>query len=217
MEAYGRLLARKVERAVASAAPIQLLPWKWHTERVQVPIRNRLYRAARAAGMLKRRAWLWTGDPTRRGPPLERLAVAPLGAIETEVGYLRLGELRIAAIPGELYPELLLGKVCDPAPAGADFPDAPIEPIILDQFPSGTRWMCWGLANDEIGYLIPKRQWDVRRPYAFGRDRAQYGEVNSCGYDAARIVLESLARCAKAVEAPASRKGTAETDPPGSR
>ena len=38
---------------------------------------------------------------------------------------LRLGELEVAAIPGEIYPELVLGKVVDPAEKGADFPDAP--------------------------------------------------------------------------------------------
>ena len=57
------------------------------------------------------------------------------------------------------------------------------------------KWMLFGLANDEIGYLIPKRQWDARKPYAYGRDASQYGEVNSCGPESARLVMEALARC----------------------
>ena len=50
-----------------------------------------------------------------------------------------------------------------------------------------------GLANDEIGYIIPNRQWDSRPPYAYGRASAQYGEINSCGPEAAPIVMQALA------------------------
>ena len=50
--------------------------------------------------------------------------------MKTEIGLLRLGELDVVCIPGEIYPELVLDKVQDPADRGADFPDAPIEPGI---------------------------------------------------------------------------------------
>ena len=43
-------------------------------------------------------------------------------AVQTEVGYLQLGALEVACIPGEIYPELVLGQVEDPAQAGADYP-----------------------------------------------------------------------------------------------
>jgi hypothetical protein len=52
--------------------------------------------------------------------------------------------------------------------------------------------MLLGLANDEIGYMIPKRQWDQRAPYAYGRSRSQYGEVNSCGPDVAPAIMHSF-------------------------
>ena len=55
--------------------------------------------------------------------------------------------------------------------------------------------MLFGLSNDEVGYLIPKRQWDTRKPFSYGRKRAQYGEENSCGPEAAMIVMEGFARC----------------------
>jgi hypothetical protein len=51
-----------------------------------------------------------------------------------------------------------------------------------------------GLANDEIGYIIPKRQWDQLAPFAYGRQTSQYGEINSCGPDVAPILLEALKR-----------------------
>jgi hypothetical protein len=36
-----------------------------------------------------------------------------------------------------------------------------------------------GLANDEIGYILPKSQWDAEKPYVYEKD--QYGEENSGG------------------------------------
>ena len=50
----------------------------------------------------------------------------------------------------------------------------------------------FGLANDQLGYFIPKRQWDDKPPYCYGRKSSQYGEVNSVGPNAARIVCESF-------------------------
>ena len=85
---------------------------------------NKLYLLGRQLGVLKREAYLWTGDPYKAEPvdakdePTKRLC------IKTEVGWLRLGELDVAAIPGEIYPELVLGQGAGPGRPGADFPDA---------------------------------------------------------------------------------------------
>ena len=117
-------------------------------------------------------------------------------AVRTEVGYLKLGDLEIAAIPGEIYPELVLGQVVDPPEAGADFPDAKPEPAIYAPL-AGKHRMIVGLANDELGYFIPKRQWDEKEPYCYGRKKPQYGEINSTGPDAARIVCEAFRSLAK--------------------
>jgi hypothetical protein len=84
---------------------------------------------------------------------------------------LTLGELQITAVPGEIYSELVVGGVQDPPDPGADFPDAPIEPILYRQL-SAPYKMIIGLANDELGYIIPKRQWDENRRFAItGRSR----------------------------------------------
>jgi hypothetical protein len=52
--------------------------------------------------------------------------------------------------------------------------------------------MIVGLANDELGYIIPKRQWDEKPPFAYGRTSAQYGEINSVGPDTAPILCEEF-------------------------
>jgi len=124
--------------------------------------------------------------------------------IETEVACVQLGELSLAAIPGELYPELVYGKFQEPADVGADFPDAELEPTMVGIL-GNRKWMLFGLANDEVGYLLPKRQWDSKQPFAYGRKNSQYGEANSCGPDAAAVVMKGFARCVK--EGRTKRKG----------
>ena len=61
-----------------------------------------------------------------------------------------------------------------------------------NMFKIGDKWMLLGLANDEIGYIIPRCQWDRQRPFAYGRMTGQYGEINSCGPDVAPIVMQAV-------------------------
>src|SRR5271165_1293241 len=90
-----------------------------------------------------------------------------------------------------IYSELVLGKVQDPVDPGADFPDAPVEPSIYGALSSPHR-MLIGLANDELGYIIPKRQWDEKAPFCYSRKTAQYGEVNSLGPETAPLVCAAF-------------------------
>ncbi|MGL6096995.1 MAG: neutral/alkaline non-lysosomal ceramidase N-terminal domain-containing protein, partial [Fimbriiglobus sp.] len=111
--------------------------------------------------------------------------------VRTEVGRLALGDLDVAVIPGEIYPELVLGKVQDPIDPGADFPDAKPEPALIPELRGKFR-MIVGLGNDELGYIIPKRQWDEKPPYCYGRPKPQYGEANSVSPAAAGIICEAF-------------------------
>lgn len=108
------------------------------------------------------------------------------GKARTEVNVIRIGDLEILAIPGEIYPEIVDGGV--EQPDGADFGISPIETPGLRTLMRGKVNMVVGLANDEIGYIVPKSQWDVEAPYAYGRDKAQYGEENSGGPETAPVV-----------------------------
>jgi len=188
---YGRLVSELAQKALARAKTVRLTPLKARTREIFLPLDNRLYLVGWQLGVLKREAYLWKGDPYRADP-------APGGAsnkrplcVRTEIGWLRLGELDVALIPGEIYPELVLDKVQDPPDPGADFPLAPIEGAIYKQL-HGPHRMLIGLANDEIGYIIPKRQWDEKPPFCYGRKRAQYGEANSVGPETAPILCEAF-------------------------
>ncbi len=107
-----------------------------------------------------------------------------LGQAKTEVDALRIGDMEVLTIPGELYPEIAEGGI--EAPAGQDYPIAPVEVPPLRGEMQGKLNCIVGLANDEVGYIIPKSQWDTKPPYAYGRtDKPQYGEENSFGPEVA--------------------------------
>ncbi len=193
-EAYGLAVAQLAEQAIDGAQPIQLTSqdgFAVSAKPVAVPLINPLYRLAKMLGVIVRDGRAWTGDFETLGAIREFETRDDISAVETEVAYLRLGELHVACIPGELYPELVYGKFQDPVEPGADFPDAPLEEPVAKILP-GEKILIIGLANDEIGYLIPKRQWDELPPYCYGRARSQYGEINSVGPDAAPIVMQAL-------------------------
>jgi hypothetical protein len=50
-----------------------------------------------------------------------------------------------------------------------------------------------GLCNDELGYIIPRSEWDETAPWAYGRTGPQYGEINSTGPMAAPTILGAFA------------------------
>jgi PhoPQ-activated pathogenicity-related protein len=188
-ERYGVLLGEATERALKAAKPITLTPFTIRSRLVDLPLANKAYRFVRTLGVLDRQAYSW--NPGGKNEPVEKLEPKKTYAVRTELAYLRLGALEIACIPGEIYPELVLDKVQTPADPGADFPDAPVEPGIYRQMRSPYR-MLIGLANDEIGYIIPKRQWDAKPPFCYGRKTAQYGEINSLGPETAPILCQAF-------------------------
>ncbi len=190
MVRYGELLADVADRALKDAQPIRLTPFEVRHRAIFLPMDNKLYLLARSIGVLDREGYVWSGDTTRARPSKPEDA-DKRSCLKSEIAYLRLGELEVAAIPGEIYPELVLGKVQDPPDPGADFPAAPVEPAIYGQL-RGKHRMIVGLANDEIGYIIPKRQWDERPPYCYGRTSPQYGEMNSLGPDTAPLICEAF-------------------------
>lgn len=189
-ERYGILIAELAQKALKNAEPVALSPFEARSKSVLLPVDNPVFRLGRQVGVFDRAMEAWNGDSDApRSKALEQVEGRP--AIRTEVGRLRLGELDIAVIPGEIYPELVLSKVQDPAEPNADYPDAPIEPGIYAQM-TGKYKMIVGLGNDELGYILPKRQWDAKPPYCYGRKTAPYGEINSLGPDTGPILCESF-------------------------
>jgi hypothetical protein len=150
----------------------------YREEMVRIPVANQNFLGASAADLFR----------GRKQMAADKSSVSP-------VGYLALraaGQpvLEAALIPGEMYPELSVGGVVSNDP-GADLAGAPVEPSIKGMFTARYR-MLFGLANDEIGYIIPKAQWDEKAPFTFGAKKAWYGEVNSVGPEAAPLIAKTM-------------------------
>jgi hypothetical protein len=194
-QVYGRRIGQFADQTIRRAEPIRLTPIRLRSRKLFLPQDNPIYTTMFTLGVVDRRAFRWDGSPDSATPAPGRLLMGRM-AIQSEVGVLRLGELTMIAVPGEIYPELVRGGIQDPQDPAADFPGAAKEPVLFDAVASGKR-MIFGLANDEIGYIIPKSQWDTKAPYCYGRQKPQYGEVNSLGPETAAILCEAIVRLLK--------------------
>ncbi|VTS08666.1 hypothetical protein [Tuwongella immobilis] len=195
MVRYGELLADVANKALQTAKPARLTPFDIRQQTLFVPVENKLFLLAWQLGVMKRNNYAYSGDPYAKELPKGTDLSKPV-CIQTEVSFWRLGDLDVALIPGEIYPELVIDQVPDPVPPGADFPDAKREPAIYPQM-TGKFRMIIGLANDEVGYILSRRQWDVEKPFTFGLPKAPYGEVNSLGPQTAPILTEAFRRLAQ--------------------
>jgi len=138
---------------------------------MEVPLANKGYLFAPMLGLIDRGhvRWKW---------------------LRTEVALVRIGDASIACIPGEIYPEIVNGGI-ERAPGG-DFQIEPVEvPPIREMMPGKIKFV-FGLANDEIGYIIPKSEWDRKKPYLYGAEKKPYGEINSCGPEVAPRIHKAL-------------------------
>jgi hypothetical protein len=177
-DALGLQLAKAVRLSLARAKPLRVDGIQFAESMVHMEVTNQGFLMASKAGLFKGRK--------------------PMGSdasMKTPVGLLRLTSagrpvLEAALIPGEAYPELSVGGIADYP--GADFPKAPREKPYRQLLSAPFR-MVVGLANDEIGYIIPKAEWDEKPPYLQNAPKDWYGEVNSPGPDTAAAIAEALA------------------------
>ena len=147
---------------------------------IELPIDNTIFRLAASMGILNRGTTGWM-------------------KMRTELAAINIGPISIIAVPGEIYPEIVNGGV--EAPEGADFGIAPVEVPPLRESMKGKYKFVIGLANDEIGYIIPKSQWDVKPPFTYGREKAPYGEENSLGPETAPIIHAELTKLIRELNA----------------
>lgn len=199
-ELLGTELGKLAERALQNGSQADIDSISVRSKSLFVPMQNPLFRAAEAAGVFMGRKPLYTNgklDPAtelRTLPGLGRILCATGSDVRTEVDYVQLrsgGALvtEMVTIPGEIYPELVNGGV--QRYAGADYPNAPLEPALRAQLKSQYQFI-FGLGNDELGYLIPKAEWDQQPPWLMNAPAPFYGEINSAGPDAAGAVLHAL-------------------------
>lgn len=113
------------------------------------------------------------------------------GHLRTEVAAWNIGEVSFITIPGELYPEIANGGIETPKEGDFKLTNA-VETPPLRQIMPGKYKFVLGLANDELGYIIPKSEWDKETPFLYDSPKAHYGEVNSSGPETAPMLHKTL-------------------------
>jgi hypothetical protein len=180
-QALGRqLVSRILPRLLdTNAVFADHLPLAIRARTIDVPVENKVFLLAGYLGLIDRGYVRWR-------------------TLRSEVALIQLGDASIACVPGEIYPEIVNGGI-ENAPGG-DFQIEPVEVPPLRQLVPGRIKFVFGLANDEIGYLIPKSEWDEKPPYLYGADHAPYGEINSVGPNGAGAVHSALKRLCQEAE-----------------
>ena len=184
----------------------------YRSERPRVPVENSrylLFLSALTAGHT-----LYASDgkpiPAWRSLPLSLRHLA-FGLtekdrpwIETEVSVLDIGPARLLGMPAEIFPELAIGgydgkysfgrPVVDPAGPERNLKQAPKGPYLHDLIKAPVA-MLVGLANDELGYLVPGYDFKVRPSKSLlPRLPGHYEETNSIGPSATKILTDAAAR-----------------------
>ncbi len=117
--------------------------------------------------------------------------------LKTEVSYYEIDTLKIALIPGELFPELAYGGYLS-AEESADGLDPSINPKPLCEIAGDDKLLVFGLANDEIGYIPTPNDFHVHptKPYLTQEhdrlDRRHYEETNSLGPRTAYYIADTF-------------------------
>jgi hypothetical protein len=199
-ELLGNLVGQLAENSLAQAAIASPDVLVVRSSVFFLPLANDRFRIAEAAGVFAVRRPLFTGgkpDSSIAEREVDRQTVhyATGRDLQSEVDYVQLrASKRLVAefvtVPGEIFPELVNGGMA--RYPGADFPDAAMEPPLRAMLRSKYQFIL-GLGNDEIGYVIPKVEWDERAPWLNNNPQAYYGEINSAGPDTAATVLRAVA------------------------
>lgn len=135
-----------------------------------IPFSNKMFRLAAILGILDR-------------------GMTEKWEVRTEMAAFNLGPASFLTVPGEIYPELVNGGIV--APEGQDIQTGPVEIPPLREMMQGQYKFVFGLANDELGYIIPKSEWDNEEPWLWHSERDFYGEENSAGPETAPIIHQT--------------------------
>jgi hypothetical protein len=124
--------------------------------------------------------------------------------MKTEMNYMEIDSIHILMVPGELFPELAYGGYLEADLAAAGGPE--MNPRPYREMAGDPNLLIFGLANDEIGYIIPPNDFLLsdNLPYldrSVDRNgRRHYEECNSTGVNAAPVLARAFEEILKAVK-----------------
>ncbi len=111
--------------------------------------------------------------------------------IFAEIGYMEMGGVKVAFLPGEIVQDLVCGGnslTADGSFTGKDFGYATIHELF------GKDTICFGLMNDAIGYVVPDND------YSMSLLGDHYQEMISLGKYAGSTMLKGFAEIAEEIK-----------------
>lgn len=105
--------------------------------------------------------------------------------LQTELTVLRLGQVTLALLPGEVFPELV---------SRADLSGDPKPLREIANAYGAENLVVVGLANDELGYILPPSNYvlDAELPYFREAGGDHYEETNSTGINCAHALAQAF-------------------------
>ncbi len=103
--------------------------------------------------------------------------------IFAEIGYMEMGGVKVAFMPGEIVQDLICGGgslTADGSFTGKDFCYPPIYELFGDDT------ICFGLMNDAIGYVVPDND------YSMALLGDHYQEMISLGEEAGSTIMRGF-------------------------
>ena len=149
---FGYILAEYATAAL-DGAPAAEGGFTLDRARIDVPVDSFVLIATFQSGVLEAHPGLITDDPERCGV---------FGCLPVDLHHLRLGDLHLVTVPGEVFPETSVGRPETTVDWGAEAgpPWGPwTYPAITGYraaLPEGTLLMELGLTNQELGYVVPE-------------------------------------------------------------
>ncbi len=200
--ALGLILSELTETALEGATSVSSPGIEFRQESLLLPMENVGFQMAVNAGAIQRSVFDHQGNPLQK-------AIVP-GETETflksEMVYIRLGEVSMLSVPGELHPELAIGGYDGSAtPGGRDaiwsagndhienLENAPDPPFLRDLLDTRVT-MILGVTQDFVGYIIPPFNFHLHpsNPYLDSHDwDHHYEETNSLGPGVADVVQKT--------------------------
>lgn len=194
-KALGRIIADATKLSLKNSRHRKIDILKILSREVKLPVENKFYYLASSMGVFEIKFEELPQD--EQGMSL----------ISSNIYYVKLGEVEIITVPGEILPELIDGIPDNPiffSPRpNKYFPQhqvndklkTHIEPFIpeeksIRQIMKGKYKIIMGLADNMIGYIIPKNDFNLdASPLGYQGDH--YEETNSLGPETAPILIKA--------------------------
>ena len=212
MNRVGTTVADDALRIIDKAKPITPASVSFSSRTLMIPVENSRYLLLLPHLTYGHRIFGRDGQPLpwwmKYWIPIKQLLFFPLPKakeprVKTEIALVKLGPVKILGVPGELFPELAIGgyhgryrfghpliKPNNPNPP--DLAEAPKGPYLRQELHARVGLIV-GLANDEIGYIVPNYDFKISNtrlmlPRLPGD---HYEETNSIGPSATGILLNA--------------------------